>query len=280
MLRRNPAKETNKENPMEKSHTNPYAALDQPQVLQFLFHPRRDDSKKAVSDKAHFIPVDQDIEVGAAFHLGDPSFPNILFFHGNGEIVSDYDDLGPIFNRMGINFIVVDYRGYGKSSGSPTVFSMLLDCHTILDFVDNELKNRNFTGSLTVMGRSLGSAPALELAATRQDSIDKLIIESGFAHAAPLLKTLGLDPVRIGFQEAQGFGNVDKIKHWNKPLLIIHAQFDHIIDFSQGEALYSLCPSADKDLLMIPGANHNDIFIKGFDMYLNSLKNFLIPQDS
>jgi Hydrolases of the alpha/beta superfamily len=180
---------------------------------------------------------------------------------------------------MGINFLVVDYRGYGKSSGSPTVFSMLLDCHTILDFVVNELKNINFTGSLTVMGRSLGSASALELAATRQDSIDRLIIESGFAHAAPLLKTLGLDPDMIGFQESQGFGNADKIKHWNKPLLIIHAQFDHIIDFSQGEVLYNLCPSADKDLLMIPGANHNDIFIKGFDMYLNSLKNFLLPPD-
>jgi hypothetical protein len=52
---------------MEKSHTNPYAALDQPQVLQFLFHPRRDTSEKAVSEKEHFIPVDQDIEVGAAF---------------------------------------------------------------------------------------------------------------------------------------------------------------------------------------------------------------------
>jgi hypothetical protein len=62
-------------------------------------------------------------------------------------------------------------------------------------------------------------------------------------------------------------------------VLIIHAQFDHIIDFSQGEVLYNLCPSADKDLLMIPGANHNDIFIKGFDMYLNSLKNFLLPPD-
>jgi len=262
---------------MEKSPTNPYAVLDQPQVLQFLFHPRRDTPGKAVSDKAYLIPVDQDIEIGATFHLADPSFPNILFFHGNGEVASDYDDLGPIFNRQGINFLVVDYRGYGKSSGSPTVSSMLLDCHKILDFVINELENRNFTGCLAVMGRSLGSASALELAATRQESIDKLIIESGFAHAAPLLKTLGLDPDRIGFQETQGFGNVDKIRHWHKPLLIIHAQFDHIIDISQGQALYNFCPSADKDFLMIPGANHNDIFIKGFDPYMDSLKTFLIP---
>ncbi|WP_020589994.1 alpha/beta hydrolase [Desulfobacter curvatus] len=261
---------------MEKDHTNPYAALDHPQVLQFLFHPRRDYTGKALSHKEHLIPVDQDIEVGAAFHLADPSFPNILFFHGNGEVVSDYDDLGPIFNDQGINFLVADYRGYGKSSGSPTVSSMLLDCHKILDFVINELENRNYTGSLNIMGRSLGSASALELAATRQDSIDRLIIESGFAHAAPLLKTLGLDPDMIGFQETQGFGNADKIKYWHKPLLIIHAQFDHIIDFSQAEALYSLCPSADKDLLMISGANHNDIFIKGFDMYLNRLTDFLI----
>lgn len=271
--------ETDEENPMEKNHTNPYAALDHPQVLQFLFHPRRDYPQKAISGKEQLIPVDRNIDVGAAFHLADPSFPNILFFHGNGEIASDYDDLGPVFNRLGINFLVVDYRGYGKSSGSPTVSSMLLDCHTILDFVVNELENRNFTGSLTIMGRSLGSASALELAATRQDSIDRLIIESGFAHAAPLLRTLGLDPDTIGFQEAQGFGNADKIKRWNKPLLIIHAQFDHIIDFSQGEALYNLCPSDDKTLLMIPGANHNDIFIKGFDQYMDSLKTFLIPPD-
>ena len=264
---------------MKHRQTNPYAALDHPRVLQFLFHPRRDDPGKAVSDKEHLIPVDQDVEIGAAFHLADPLFPNILFFHGNGEIVSDYDDLGPVFNRMGINFMVSDYRGYGKSSGSPTVSSMLQDCHTILDFVIKALEERNFTGPLTVMGRSLGSASAIELAATRQAHIDRLVIESGFAHAAPLLKTLGLDPDMIGFKEEQGFGNAGKIKHWNKPLLIIHAEFDHIIDFSQGETLYNLCPCADKDLLMIPGANHNDIFIKGFDIYLNRLKKFLTPQE-
>ncbi|WP_321413154.1 alpha/beta hydrolase [uncultured Desulfobacter sp.] len=260
---------------MEDNQANPYAVLDQPQVLQYLFHPRRDVPEKSVSDKEYFIPVDQNIEIGATFHLADPSFSNILFFHGNGEIVSDYDDLGPVFNQQGINFIVVDYRGYGKSSGSPTVSSMLLDCHKILDFVIKELKNRAFTGSLTVMGRSLGSASALELAANRQDSIDRLVIESGFAHAAPLLKTLGLDPGKIGFQETQGFGNANKIQHWHKPLLIIHAQFDHIIDFSQSHDLYNLCPCADKNLLMIPGANHNDIFIKGFDQYMYSLKMFL-----
>ncbi|MCG8549146.1 MAG: alpha/beta hydrolase [Desulfobacterales bacterium] len=260
---------------MEASHDNPYAALDQPQVLQYLFHPRRDAPGKAVSGKEYLIPVDQDIEIGATFHLADPSFPNILFFHGNGEIVSDYDDLGPVFNHQGINFIVADYRGYGKSSGSPTVYSMLADCHKILDFVIKELESHHFTGPLTVMGRSLGSASALELAASRQESIDKLVIESGFAHAAPLLKTLGLDPDIIGFQETQGFGNADKIRHWHKPLLIIHAQFDHIIAFSQGQDLYNLCPCPDKDLLMIPGANHNDIFIKGFDQYMKSLKTFL-----
>ncbi len=260
---------------MEKSHTNPYAALDQPLVLQFLFHPRRDYPGNTVSGREHLIPVDQDIDVGAAFHLADPSYPNILFFHGNGEIVSDYDDIGPIFNRIGFNFIVADFRGYGRSSGSPSVSSMLTDCHTILDYVVSELENRKFTGSLAVMGRSLGSASAMELAASRQDKIDRLVIESGFAHAAPLLHTLGLDPEMIGFKESQGFGNADKIKKWHKPLLVIHAQFDHIIDYSQGETLFELCPCDDKHLQMIPDANHNDLFIKGFDRYMNSLKNFL-----
>ncbi len=127
-------------------------------MLQFLFHPRQDYPKETASDRDHLIPVDQDIDVGAAFHLAAPSFPNILFFHGNGEIVSDYDDLGPIFNGLGFNFIVDDFRGYGRSSGTPTVSSMLMDCHTILDYVVNELEKRQFTGPLSVMGRSLGSA--------------------------------------------------------------------------------------------------------------------------
>jgi hypothetical protein len=245
-----------------------YSTLDKPDVLMFLFHPRKAQGKDAADIK---IPVEAEIGIGARFYMTDPTGAILLFFHGNGEIVADYAEIGPLFNRMGLNFMAVDYRGYGISDGSPTVAAMLADCHRILDFVEDWKKENGFTGPLIVMGRSLGSASALELAAVCGDRIDGLIVESGFARAGPLLQRLGVDPERIGFDESRGFANVDKIKRFAKPTVIIHAEFDHIIPFSDGQALYDASNAENKTLVKIPGANHNDIFMRGLDRYLKAI---------
>ena len=118
------------------------------------------------------------------------------------------------------------------------------------------------------MGRSLGSASVLELVQYYKHQIDALIIESGFAHVTPLLTLLGIDTEAIGFKEETGFGNIDKIREFDKPTLIIHAEMDHIIAYSEGEALYNACPATDKTLVKISGANHNDIFMRGFTEYM------------
>ena len=217
--------------------------------------------------------MDKDIKVAASFHFIKKDAPVILFFHGNGEIVSDYDDFGRFYNDIGVNFVVVDYRGYGSSNGVPEVSSMMKDCHTIFDFLLEYMLNKDLTGPLCVMGRSLGSASAIELCATRQNDFQCLIIESGFSLAAPLLQKLGINPLNIGFKEQQGFENIDKIKTFLKPCLIIHAQFDHIIPFSDGKALFGSCSSKDKILLEIKDANHNDIFFRGMNQYMEQVKN-------
>jgi pimeloyl-ACP methyl ester carboxylesterase len=173
---------------------------------------------------------------------------------------------------MEINFLPVDYRGYGRSTGTPTVSAMMKDCHVIFAYVTDWLKENGYTGSLITMGRSLGSASALELAATHGEKISGLIIESGFAYAGPLLRLLGVDPARPGCEEEADFGNVDKIRSFEKPTLIIHAEKDHIISFSDGEALFDACPASDKTFLKIPNANHNDIFSRGLSEYLNAVK--------
>ena len=86
------------------------------------------------------------------------------------------------------------------------------------------------------MGRSLGSASVLELAAAYPEKVAGLIIESGFALAGPLLQLLGVNPASLGFTEESGFNHLAKIRTWHKPLLIIHAEFDHIIPFSDGSS--------------------------------------------
>lgn len=261
---------------MDDALRKKYAALDAPEVLNRIFHPRPEFLTGAPPGVQDFsISVANQVAVGARLHAAGKTDPVILFFHGNGEIVADYDELGPFYTRQGINFLPVDYRGYGRSTGHPTVSAMMQDSHVVFRFALDRLRDLDYTGPLAVMGRSLGSAPALELAACYADRIDGLIVESGFAYAGPLLRVLGLDPEVIGFQEDQGFGNIDKIKEFAKPTLIIHAEYDHIIPFSDGQALFEASPATDKTLLKISGANHNDILMVGFAQYLAAIKNLL-----
>lgn len=258
-------------------HTAPvdYSLLDHPYVLASLFHPRPSygpSSSAAARDIV--IPVAENAVIGGRFHITSQTGVNILFFHGNGEIVDDYDDLGPVYNQLGINFLAVDYRGYGNSTGSPTTSAMLADCHVIFKFVNGWLKDNGHSGVLIVMGRSLGSAPALELASHYPNTIAGLIIESGFAYTGPLLRLIGIDNDALGFQESQGVGNLEKIKTFAKPTLIIHAEFDHIIPFADGQALYDASPAMNKQLLKIPNANHNDILSLGIQQYMKAVKAF------
>ena len=100
-----------------------------------------------------------------------------------------------------------------------------------------------------------------------------MIIESGFANVAPLLRRLGIDPAAVGFRddEESTFRHIEKIASWQKPLLIIHGEFDQIIPFADSQALFDACPSTRKHLLRIKGADHNNLFLRGLDDYLAAI---------
>jgi fermentation-respiration switch protein FrsA (DUF1100 family) len=251
-----------------------YSKFDRPEILRMLFHPRPEwpISEEGREGKDFLIPVERDVVVGGKLHVSGKSRPNILFFHGNGEIVADYEELGKLYVRKGLNFLPVDYRGYGRSTGMPTITNMMRDAHVIYEYVVSWLKDNGYSGVLIVMGRSLGSASALELAAHYSDQIDALAIESGFAYAGPLLELLGINMGVLGLREEEGFSNLEKMGRFEKPTLIIHAEQDHIIPLSEGEALYKASPTREKRFLRIPGANHNDIFLRGMGEYLEAVK--------
>lgn len=249
-----------------------HSELDRPEILMFLFHPRPEWGSPDSDTTNLRIPVEADIFLGARFYIADQSSTNLLFFHGNGEIVADYDDLAPYFNRLGVNFLPVDYRGYGRSGGTPTITAMMRDCHTVFNFTRKWLKENGFWGPVVVMGRSLGSAPALEIAATYGDQIRGLIIESGFSRTGPLLRLLGINTVSLGIKDDEIFHNIEKIRCFSTgPALVIHGEKDHIIPFADGQALYDACRSPDKTLLRIDGANHNNLFEQGLDSYLKAV---------
>ena len=94
------------------------------------------------------IKIDDDITIGSRFHLTKTNAPNIIFFHGNGEIAPEYDDISALYNQRNINFIPVDYRGYGHSSGVPNSENILSDSNIVFTFIKNELK---LTRSITLI---------------------------------------------------------------------------------------------------------------------------------
>jgi uncharacterized protein len=255
-----------------------YSKLDQPAILQFIFHPRPEEASAPIAENAKqiTISIDENIIIGARFYHAGFDLPTILFFHGNGEIVADYDDIGLMYVDQGINFFPVDYRGYGRSTGTPTIENQLSDCHAILNFAQEYLHTNNYTGSLLVMGRSMGSASACELAQTNPHLTDGLIIESGFAYALPLLQRLGLPKSFIETIKDDPYQNVVKIENFTKPTLIIHAEHDQIIPFADGQALFDACPSPKKQFVKIPMADHNTIFYYGMEAYMKAIKEIIL----
>jgi hypothetical protein len=256
------------------SHKIDYSLLDQPHILRFVFYPREDYSPPPRNAVDHSVPVEKDIAVVCRLYPSNESAPSILYFHGNGEVVSDYDDIATLYNRIGINLFVADYRGYGQSGGMPSFSNTVADSHIIFKYFHDTLRASSYSGPLFVMGRSLGSLSAVELAVSYPKELKGLIIESGFASAGKLLMYLG---TLISFPRLDDFeeATLERLRSIAMPVLIIHGEWDELIPFEQAEVLYQNAGSKDKKLLRIPGAGHNDIMLVGMEQYFEAIKEFV-----
>lgn len=258
----------------------PGPVLDHPAVLQALFHPRRDPPGQPVPQGASpvRIPVEPGISLSGRLFAALEDGPTILFFHGNGEIASDYDGIAPLFTGLGINLLVMDYRGYGTSDGTPTATNLAADAVAVFDAAGPLLRDCGLSGKrLFVMGRSLGSAAAIEVALRAGEAIAGLIIESGFAYTFPLLETLGVR-VEGHAEERDGFGSLQKIARIEVPTLLIHGEADRLIPLRDGRELFRHSGAANKRLVTIPGAGHNDLLWIGRETYVEAIRRFVIGE--
>lgn len=205
---------------------------------------------------------------------GPEDAPSILFFHGNGETARDYDHAADYFRALPCTLLAAEYRGYGPCSGAPSMNTFLDDAAATLDEALDLLSGEGRRPDVAVMGRSLGSAPAIHLAATAGEEIGALIVESGFALTTPLLDLIGIDPERMGITEEQGPGNLDKMRTVSLPALIIHAERDELLPVGNAELLGEAA-AGEVELLRVPGAGHNDILAKAGAAYFEAIGRLL-----
>lgn len=251
-----------------------YSEVDHPSVLVYVFYPRNDFSPCPRYGFDHFVSVAENVSLHCRFYKDNDSWPWILYFHGNGEVVSDYDEISLFYLKNKMNLVVVDYRGYGKSTGEPTLTDISQDAHIVYGAIKKELGEHGFRSDLWIMGRSLGSIPALEIARQQKDDIRGLIIESGFPSITRLLVHLdvpvtGIDLDRI---DRQCLALVNEI---HVPTLIIHGEYDTLVPPEEAETLMEQIGSQEKKLLIIPGATHNDIMFMGLKQYMEAIYTFI-----
>ena len=255
-----------------------YSLIDHPSLLQYIFYPRKDVTPCPQNAFDLSVPVGNGVSISCRFYLNHSEDPWILFFHGNGEVVSDFDEISLLYHQRGLNLVVADYRGYGTSSGVPTLTHLVQDSHAILKEVRTELSRKNLRRDLWVMGRSLGTISALELAYHYQETLKGLIIESGFPSVVRIMIHLGMPP------HGTDLGKIDqacleRIRKIFLPTLLIHGEQDWLVPLQNAQDLFQHLGTEEKELLVIPSATHNDIMLVGLQDYFNTLQRFIKKTD-
>lgn len=249
--------------------------LDAPEITSKLFYPRR--AKQGSSDypyaKDGLIPVDAEVSLGYRYFPVQSAKRVVLYFHGNGEVAADYDFIAPLYLATGTAMLVVDYRGYGWSSGQPLTTTLLSDAEAVLPELEAILGDAA-TLPRYIMGRSLGSAPATHLAHSAQERFAGLIIEAGFADMPSVFRRLQI-PVDLSKISDMPIGNARRMQEIAIPTLVIHGEDDFLLPVENGQKLYDAAAAIQKTLVRIPGAGHNDLLSRRAQpIYFDALKRF------
>jgi pimeloyl-ACP methyl ester carboxylesterase len=252
------------------------ATIDDPQVIRRLFYPRKtfpgDYPPEGI--EAVLFPVESNISISGRYFHHSNDVATILFFHGNGEVAADYEDIGhKLGAACGTNFLVLDYRGYGESTGSPSNSAMLADARVLFPLVKKYLAAKGLTTPIIIMGRSLGSASAIEIALHFQDQLAGIVLESAFARVEPLLALLGVPSQLVARMDVNAVSNAAKLRTVHLPLLVIHGEDDSLIPAEHGRELFEVAPTLNKKLVIIPEAEHNTILL--YKEYFVALKDWV-----
>lgn len=252
-----------------------------------LFFPRPDDSTPPEGAEDLALSVEPGVALHARWHHHPNGSPKAIFliFHGNGEIVADYDGIAPRYHRdLGADLIVVDFRGYGQSQGVSTYRNCIADATEVARAVVARIERA--TGSaprppLIVLGRSLGGACTAAIAAATPPLADAVVMESAGADPRRLIARRGLPvPSELTAPETLAFDPRPKLAACTRPVLVLHGEADEIIDASEARANFAALTTPHKHLTLVPGHGHNDLW--GASAYWLALRDFIAalpPQD-
>ena len=192
----------------------------------------------------------------------------VLFFHGNAGNISHRLDSIRIFHEIGLSTLIIDYRGYGQSTGKTNEQGTYLDAQASWDYLVN--RRGISPDRIVIFGRSLGGAIGAWLGAHTTPA--GVIIESCFSSGVDMARRLyPFLPAHL--LTRLRYPVVDYASQLSSPVLVIHSKDDEIIPFSMGQAIYAAV-SQQKEFLQLRG-DHNNGFLISYEDYVAALKDFI-----
>lgn len=162
--------------------------------------------------------------------------PLLIFFHGNGEVIDYLPEQAEGFRESGMGVLLVEYPGFGRSSGNPTESSIT---DTALAAYDAMLQREEVDPErIVIFGRSLGGGAACALAARRPSAA--LILQSTFTSTRPFARSFLVPDVLV----RDVFDNGKVLSAYQKPILLLHGSRDTVIPPQHSRELKRLAPHA------------------------------------
>ncbi|MCJ1481777.1 hypothetical protein MMC06_001936 [Schaereria dolodes] len=202
----------------------------------------------------------------------------ILMFHGNAGNIGHRVPIARILEEnLGCNVLMLEYRGYGLSTGIPDEEGLMIDAQTGLDYIRQREETKGT--KIVVYGQSLGGAVSIQLVAKNQKAKDVigLILENTFTSMRKLIPS-AFPPARylapLCHQRWLSEDILPEIK--DIPILFISGLKDEIVPPSHMKQLYSICESKVKIWKALPNGSHNDSVAE--PLYFNYIAGFIDDQ--
>jgi len=242
---------------------------------QFIYFPEKypkgpyDQARSIANLQDCWITTQDGVKIHAWYAPAESARATLVISHGNAGNLSHRYLILRSLQRHRYNVLMYDYRGYGRSEGTPSEEGIYSDGRAALDFV---LTLPGVDSSRTFLwGTSLGGAVALDVATQR--AVAGIILESTFTSAADVARILyPFLPVRYFLRTK--LNSIEKIKSLHVPILIVHGSHDTIIPIGFGRQLFQAAPGP-KEMYEIPGADHNDTFFVGGEEYFDRVDQFI-----
>ena len=208
------------------------------------------------------------VDISAWYIPAEDTRGFVLFCHGNAGNISHRLDSIRIFHNLGLGVLIFDYRGYGRSKGTPDEEGTYRDAEAAWDYLVNSLHVA--PERIILFGRSLGSAVAAEIALRKQTGA--LIMESGFT-SVPDLGSSFYPYLPVRLLSKYRYASIEKVGKIKMPKLFIHSPEDEIVPYEQGRRLFESA-SEPKEFLQLTGG-HNEGFLLSGETYVEGLNSFL-----